>query len=67
VKMFVMKLSLLLYFFGESRENVVLCLVNKFLSSFARSCHCKVRIFKMNWLSNRAKLGDTSVTKRLTG
>jgi hypothetical protein len=33
---------------------------------FARSGQCKVSIFNMNWLSNRAKFGVTSVIKRLT-
>jgi hypothetical protein len=52
MRMFVMKLSLLLCFFGESRENVVICLENKFLYSFARSGQCKVRIFNINLWSN---------------
>jgi hypothetical protein len=56
VKMFLTKLSLLLCFFGESRGNVVICLIKKFLYSFARSGQCKVSIFNMNWLPNRAKL-----------
>jgi hypothetical protein len=67
VKMFITKLSLLLCFLGESRENVVIYLINTFFYSFARSGQCKVSIFNMNWLSNRAKFGVTSVIKRLTG
>jgi hypothetical protein len=44
VKMFVMKLSLLLCFFGESRQNVVICLLKKFLCSFTRNGQYKVSI-----------------------